>query len=75
MNCPDCTQAARTWNWHGYRGDCPDCQIRAIAQAPRNLREIRYEQIRREAGIEAMEAIKERVRDEYARIQLLKGNS
>ena len=75
MTCTDCTRAASTRNWHGYRGDCPDCQIRAIAQAPRNLREIRYEQIRREAGIEAMEAIKERVRDEYARIQLLKGNS
>ena len=75
MTCPDCTRAATTWNWHGYRNACADCQIRAIAQAPRNLRKIRYEQIRREAGIEAMEAIKERVRDEYARIQLLKGNS
>lgn len=73
MTCPDCTRAATTWNWHGYRADCADCQIRAIAQAPRNLREIRYEQIRRKDGAAAAEATIEQVKTEHARIKALKG--
>jgi len=75
MNCPDCTQAARTWNWHGYRNACPDCQIRAIAQAPRHLRELRYDQIRRKDGIAAADATIERVKTEHTRIKSLKGAS
>lgn len=75
MTCPDCTQAARTWNWHGYRGDCPDCQIRAIAQAPRHLRELRYDQLRRELGQEKAAAVITRVREEHARIKALKGKA
>lgn len=72
MTCPDCTNAASAVNWHGYRADCPDCQIRAIAQAPRSLREIRYDQLRRELGQEAAAGIIARVRHEHARIRLLK---
>lgn len=75
MTCPDCTHAATTVNWHGYRTTCADCQIRAIAQAPRNLREIRYDQLRRELGHEAAAVVIARVRDEHARIQLLKGRT
>lgn len=74
MTCPDCTKAAATWNWHGYRNGCPDCQIRAIAQAPRNLREIRYDQLRRELGAEKAAIVINRVREEHARIKALKGN-
>lgn len=75
MTCPDCTQAARTWNWHGYRADCADCQIRAIAQAPRHLREIRYDQIRRSLGEGDAQAMIARVREEHNRIRALKGNA
>lgn len=73
MTCPDCTRAATTWNWHGYRNGCPDCQIRAIAQAPRHLREIRYDQIRRSLGETDAQALIARVKEEHARIKALKG--
>ena len=74
MTCTDCARAATTWNWHGYRADCADCQIRAIAQAPRHLREIRYDQIRRSLGEADAQALINRVREEHARIKALKGN-
>ena len=75
MTCPDCARAATTWNWHGYRADCADCQIRAIAQAPRHLREIRYDQIRRSLGEDAAQALIAQVREEHNRIRALKGNA
>lgn len=74
MTCTDCARAATTWNWHGYRNGCPDCQIRRIAQAPKNLREIRYDQLRKELGQEKAAAVINRVREEHARIRALKGN-
>lgn len=72
LTCPDCTRAATTWNWHGYRNECPDCQIRAMAQAPKHIRELRYDQIRKQGGEQAEAAIRQRVREEFARIQSLK---
>ena len=75
MTCTDCARAATTWNWHGYRNECPDCQIRAIAQAPKNLREIRYDQIRRSLGEDAAQALIAQVREEHNRIRALKGNA
>lgn len=74
MNCPDCTRAASTWNWHGYRADCADCQIRAIAKAPRHIREIRYDQLKNKLGQAEAAAVINRVREEHARIRALKGN-
>jgi len=73
MNCTDCQRATTTWNWHGYRNACPDCQIRAIAQSPRHLRELRYDQIRRSLGEADAQALITRVREEHARIKALKG--
>ena len=73
MTCTDCAHAARTWNWHGYRADCADCQVRAIAQAPRHLRELRYDQIRRSLGEADAQALIALVREEHARIKALKG--
>jgi len=73
MTCQDCDRASRTWNWHGYRADCADCQVRAIAQAPRHLRELRYDQIRRSLGEADAQALIARVREEHARIKALKG--
>lgn len=74
MTCTDCTQAARRWNWNGYR-KCPDCDIRAIANAPRHIRELRYEQLRRELGQDAAQAVIARVREEHQRIKALKGTT
>lgn len=74
MNCTDCTRAASTWNWHGYRNGCADCQVRSIAQSPRHLRDMRYDQLRRELGQEKAAAVITRVREEHARMKALKGN-
>jgi len=75
MTCTDCQRAASIWNWHGYRADCADCQVRAIAQSPRHLRELRYDQIRRSLGESKALALIDRVREEHARIKALKGNA
>lgn len=75
MTCTDCARAATTWNWHGYRNACPDCQIRAIAQAPRSLRELRYDQIRRSLGEADAQALIAQVREEHNRIRALKGTA
>ncbi len=75
MTCQDCAHAAKTWNWHGYRYACADCQVRAIAQSPRKIREIRYDQIRRSLGEADAQALFDRVREEYKRIKALKGNA
>jgi len=73
MTCSDCRKAASCLTWHGYSADCADCAIRAIAQAPRELRELRYDQITRSVGIEAAAEVRRRVNEERARIELLKG--
>lgn len=72
MTCTDCQQAARTWNWHGYRNGCPDCEIRALAQSPKTTREIRYTQLERQLGTEPTAEIRRRVTEEYRRIKALK---
>ena len=73
MTCTDCDQAARTWNWHGYRNGCPDCQIRVLAQSPRAIREIRYSQLERQLGAEPTAEIQRRVKAEHQRINAMKG--
>ena len=75
MTCTDCTRAASTWNWHGYRNGCADCEIRAIAQAPRQLRELRYDQLRRKLPAAEVQAVIERVKEEYQRIRNLRGTT
>ena len=74
MNCPDCTRAATDWTWGG-QSNCPDCDIRAIAKAPRHIRELRYDQIRRALGEADAQTLIARVREEHARIKALKGNA
>lgn len=74
MTCTDCQQAARTWNWHGYRSDCPDCEIRAIATSPKHIRDTRYSQLERQLGVEPTAEIRRRVTEEYRRIKALKGH-
>ena len=73
MNCPDCLKAKVSHLWAGSRSDCPQCQIRSIANAPRHIREQRYSQIEKACGQAAAHELKQSVREEYARIQRLKG--
>jgi hypothetical protein len=74
MNCTDCTRAASTWNWHGYRGNCPDCEIRAFASGPFEQWQTAYDQFLKARGREAADEIERRVKLEYKRIKALKGN-
>ena len=73
MTCPDCTRAATTWNWHGYRNNCPDCEIRAFATGMPHQFETAYDKLVKTVGQKAADEIRQRVRDEYRRIKALKG--
>lgn len=72
MKCSDCDHAALTWNWHGYRNGCPDCEIRALAQSPKTTRDTRYTQLERKLGADPTAEIRRRVTEEYRRIKALK---
>ena len=74
MTCQDCAHAARTWNWHGYRNGCPDCEIRAFASGPFEQWQTAYDQFLKARGREAADEIERRVKQEYRRIKALKGN-
>ena len=73
VSCTDCAQAARTWNWHGYRNGCPDCEIRAFASGPFEQWQTAYDQFLKARGREAADEIERRVKQEYRRIKALKG--
>lgn len=71
-SCPDCTHALADATWSGYNAHCPDCDVRAIANCPRDMREGRYEQIESQCGLPAAQEVRRRVREEIARIIKLK---
>ena len=73
VSCTDCAQAARTWNWHGYRNGCPDCEIRAFASGQFDRWQAAYDQILKARGREVADEIARRVKQEYRRIKALKG--
>jgi len=75
MTCTDCQRAASVWHWGGYRADCPDCQIRAIATSPKHIRDAAYDQAEARVGRDAAKTIRERVSAEYKRISSLRGIS
>lgn len=71
-SCPDCTHALADATWPGYNAHCPDCDIRAIANCPPELRQERIEQIEVKCGLPAAQEVRRRVRVEVARIKVLK---
>ena len=73
MSCDDCDRASKTWNWHGYRNGCPDCEIRAFASGPFEQWQTAYDQFLKARGREAADEIERRVKQEYRRIKALKG--
>lgn len=73
MNCPDCTHAQTDAEWPGLSASCPDCDIRAIAMSPADIRQMYVEQIETACGLPAATEVKRRVREEVSRIRALKG--
>jgi hypothetical protein len=70
-DCPECAQA-QLGPWRSYRNQCPECQIRCIANMNQELRPALYERIEAQVGRKALECIKERVGIEIVRMRLLR---
>lgn len=73
MTCPDCAAAEDEPNWPGLSADCADCDIRAIAMSPGEIRQMYLEQIEGKCGAAAAQEVKRRVVEEVARIRALIG--
>lgn len=69
--CPDCA-TAQLMPWRVYKNNCPECQIRCIANMKQEERPSVYDRITRECGTEAMYRVKELVGREIVRMRLLK---
>jgi hypothetical protein len=74
MNRPTCRhcETALQMPWRVYADNCPECQIRCIANMDCNARGPIYERIEKECGRKAMHIVKERVGLEVVRMRLLK---
>jgi hypothetical protein len=74
-DCFDCAQA-QLGPWRSYKNQCPECQIRCIANMQQEDRPALYERFESQIGRAAVECIKERVGLEIVRMRLLKeGNA
>jgi hypothetical protein len=74
-SCPDCTHALADATWPGYNAHCPDCDVRAIANCPPELRQERIEQIESQCGRHAAQEVRRRVTAEVNRIRVLADKS
>lgn len=73
MHCTDC-QKAESADWRVYRHQCPDCQIRMLANTPKEQREAMLEKIKEQCGDAALKCVKDRLKLEFARIRARLGN-
>ena len=73
MNCRDCNAAQTDAEWPGLTASCPDCDIRAIAMSPTDIRQMYVERIESACGLAAAKEVQRRVREEVQRIKELKG--
>lgn len=69
--CGECAMAM-LGPWRSYRADCPECQVRQIANTDSAQREPIYERIEAECGRDAMYRVKELVGAEVVRQRLLR---
>jgi hypothetical protein len=72
MNCTDCTAAASDWRWAGFAASCPGCEARALAHAPRHIREQAYKQLQTKGGMRAVHDLQADVRAEFERMHKLR---
>lgn len=73
MTCPACLKAQTNPHSGDTRKGCAGCDIRRLATMPKEMRQARYDAIEAEFGQDARREIVRCVREEYARIQNLKG--
>lgn len=73
--CQNCLRAQTSHTWGGYTADCEGCGARGIALSPKFIREHWYEMTLAKGGREALDAMKKRISEEWARIQRLKAKS
>ena len=73
MSCQDCTAAEDDPEWPGLSADCADCDVRAIAMSPGEIRQMYIEQIEGKCGLAAAQEVRRRVNEEVSRIKALKG--
>jgi hypothetical protein len=69
--CRHC-ETALQMPWRVYDDNCPECQIRCIANMDCEARGPIYERVERECGRRAMLIVKERVGLEVVRLRLMK---
>lgn len=74
MHCTDC-QKAESADWRVYRHTCPDCQIRMLANSPKEHRDGMLEKIKQQCGIQALQCVRDRLRLEFARIRARRGTN
>lgn len=73
MTCLDC-QRAETQDWRVYASKCPDCQIRMLANSPKEQREAMLEKIKEQCCVAALKCVRDRLKLEFARIRARLGN-
>jgi hypothetical protein len=71
VRCIDC-ETAQIMPWRTYNEECPECDIRCIANMNQSDRPPVYELIEEKCGRPALLAIKEKVGLEIVRMRLLK---
>jgi hypothetical protein len=69
--CHHC-ETALQMPWRVYADNCPECQIRCIANMECSARGPIYDRIENECGRKAMLIVKERVGLEIVRMRLLR---
>ena len=69
--CNDCNEAKKFWDWHGYKEDCEQCTVRAIAHTSPKSRRRMYEQETDKRGIAAGLLLRADVERESDRIDAL----
>lgn len=70
-SCPECAMAD-LGPWRSYKGNCPQCAVRQIANTDSSARDPIYEEIERQCGAAAVACIKEKVGLEIVRQRLLR---
>lgn len=73
--CSSCNAAAIDWTHGGYQAGCRGCEVRAVAGAPKRVREQRYAQVAHADGESAMQAYRADVMAEYRRIDALRSGA
>ena len=73
MTCPACIRAKTDPHCADVRRGCEGCGIREIARMPKEKRQAFFDAYEKKEGEKARRELSQTVREEFARIQALKG--